>query len=172
MRRALAVDQQIALHRSLLLIEVDDRRLEDAVLVGASGVDGEGLADPDRALALVDVAVERQQRLVRQDRVADGARADRDQRLAARHVVHVGVELRGVVEVRAVRRGVEVEDRPVRIGHLAHEPVDPLAQLGLGQLAEGVPRRRVGPAGRDQREAVERRSMLASPSSTVLGRAR
>src|SRR6476620_3674613 len=33
MRRALAVDQQIALHRSLLLIEVDDGCLEDAILV-------------------------------------------------------------------------------------------------------------------------------------------
>ena len=37
-----AVDQQIALHLALLRIEIDDRRLEDAVLVGAPGVDRQG----------------------------------------------------------------------------------------------------------------------------------
>ena len=36
------------------------------------------------------------------------------------------------------------------------ERVDPFAQLGLFQLAVGVPRRRVGPARGDEREAVKR----------------
>ena len=56
-------------------------------------------------------------------------------------------------------------------GDLGDQPIDPLAELGLGQLAEGVPRRRVGPAGRDEREAVERdRVRLAELE--VLGAAR
>src|SRR4029077_166038 len=53
-----AVDQQIALHRALLLIEVDDRRLQDAILVRTARVDRERGADLHGALALVDVAME------------------------------------------------------------------------------------------------------------------
>src|SRR6476620_1317287 len=77
-----AVDQQIALHRSLLRIEVDDGRLEHPVLVRTTRVDRQRGAESDRTLALMDVAMERERRPVGQDRLADRVRADRDERLA------------------------------------------------------------------------------------------
>src|SRR5512140_490099 len=53
-----AVDQQVLLHLAFLRVQVDDRRLEDPVLVGAAGVDGQRATDLHRPPAFVDVTVE------------------------------------------------------------------------------------------------------------------
>src|ERR1700680_2978679 len=54
---ALTVDELVALD-ALLGVEVDDGGHEDALLGGAAGVDGKGLAELDGAFALVDVPVQ------------------------------------------------------------------------------------------------------------------
>src|SRR6185437_7464557 len=81
-----AVHQLIVLHLPLLGVDVHDRRLEDPLLVGAPWVQRERLADPRRALALVDVAVEGKHRLEVLDGIADGRRSDRPERLPPRLV--------------------------------------------------------------------------------------
>src|SRR5689334_4943490 len=55
-----AIDQQIALHLRFLGVDVDDRGLQDPVLVRGAGIDREGLAQLHGAASLVDVAVQRQ----------------------------------------------------------------------------------------------------------------
>src|SRR4029453_7407756 len=72
-----AVDQLVVLHLVLLRIDRDDRRLEDAFLVRAAGVQRQRPPEPGGAAALMDVAVERQERLEAGDRVAYRSRADR-----------------------------------------------------------------------------------------------
>src|SRR3954451_12570221 len=67
----LAVDQQIALHRSLLRVEVDDGSLEDAVLVRAARVDRQRRTELHGPLAFMDVAVERKRWAIGEDRLAD-----------------------------------------------------------------------------------------------------
>src|SRR2546430_9524184 len=76
------VDQLVALD-SLLGVELDDRPHEHSFLVRAAWIDGQRLADLDRALALVDMAVEGQERLMPLDRPAHRGRPDRAQRPAA-----------------------------------------------------------------------------------------
>ena len=120
-----------------------------------AGVDREGLPELHRAAPLVDMAVQRQDRAVVEDRLANRVGPDRDQCLAAGHVTHVGVDLRGVVQIRAERRCVEVEDRPALVGNVGDEAVDALPELGLGQLTERVPGRRVGPARGHERDPLE-----------------
>src|SRR4030081_1847719 len=65
----LAVDELVALD-AFLGVEVDDRGHQHPLLVGASGIDRERLAELHRTLALMDVAVQRQHRLVFVDRLA------------------------------------------------------------------------------------------------------
>src|SRR6202011_3052215 len=84
----LSVDQLVALD-PLLRVEVDDRRHEDSFLVGASWIDRQRLAELHRALALVDVTVKREQRLVLVDQPANGRRADRAQRTPAVHQLEI-----------------------------------------------------------------------------------
>src|SRR6266498_3947581 len=107
----LAVDQLIGPDLPLPGVEVHDRRLKNPFLVGAARVERERAADPGRAPALVDMAVQGEQRLEAPDRLAHRRGADRAQRLPAGDVAQVGVERWRVVELGAVRRGVEVEDR-------------------------------------------------------------
>src|SRR6266550_1812621 len=54
------VDQLVALHLALLLVDRDQCRLQHPLLVRAARVQHQARADPRRPLALVDVAVERQ----------------------------------------------------------------------------------------------------------------
>src|SRR5437899_9137011 len=77
-----SVDQLVALD-SFLGVELDDRPHEHPFLVRAARVDRQRLADLDRALALVDVAVERQERLMPLDRRPDRGRADGPKRASA-----------------------------------------------------------------------------------------
>src|SRR5207249_593190 len=51
------VDQDVVLDLCLLRIELDDRRLEDALLVRASRIHCQRLPEPNPSLALVDVSV-------------------------------------------------------------------------------------------------------------------
>src|SRR2546429_8179592 len=88
---ASSVDQLVALD-SLLGVELDDRPHEHSFLVCAARVDGQRLADLDRALALVDVAVERQERLVLFNRGANSGRPDRAQGAAAMQELQVRVD--------------------------------------------------------------------------------
>ena len=71
-----SVDQLIALD-SFFGVELDERPHQHAFLIGAARVDGQRLADLERALALVDVAVQREERLMFLDCFADCRRADR-----------------------------------------------------------------------------------------------
>src|SRR5438105_9171482 len=64
--RELTVDELVALD-ALLGIEVDDRGHQHALLIGAAGVDRQRLAERHRSLAFVDVAVQRQERLIAVD---------------------------------------------------------------------------------------------------------
>src|ERR1700674_1850237 len=80
----LAVEELVALD-AFLGVEVDDRGHQHPLLVGASGVDRKCLAELHRALALVDVAVEREHRLVLVDRFPDRLRANRPERPATVH---------------------------------------------------------------------------------------
>src|ERR671931_2011979 len=80
---ASAVHELVVLHLVLPRVDRDDRRLEDALLVRAPRVQRQRLADPRRALALVDVTVEGEHRLEPLDRVADRRRTDRLERLTA-----------------------------------------------------------------------------------------
>src|ERR1700738_3163653 len=106
---ALTVDELVALD-SFLGVEVDDRRHQNPLLVGAPRVDRERLAELDRTLALVNVPVQGQQGLVLVDGLTDSCRADRAQRAPAVHQLEVRVEGRRLIEARAIRRAVEVED--------------------------------------------------------------
>src|SRR4029077_13843997 len=65
----LTVDELVALD-SLLGVEVDDRRHEDPLLIGAAWIDGKRFAELHRALALVNVSMQREQWLVLIDRLA------------------------------------------------------------------------------------------------------
>src|SRR5215218_1478495 len=141
--RRLAVHQQVVPDLLLARVDVHDRRLQDALLVGAARVQRQRRPQPHRALALVDVAVQRQQRLEALDRVADRRGADRPQRLAARDVGEVLVEGGGGVQPGAVGRRVEVEDGPLGVLGGLQRPLDPPLQLRLLGLAEGVPGGRV-----------------------------
>src|SRR5918912_899020 len=79
-------------------VELDERPEELALLVRASGVDAERLADAGVAAGLVDVPVEREDGLVAFDRLADCLRAARHRRVARVLQGHVLRELGGVVE--------------------------------------------------------------------------
>src|SRR3954454_1018612 len=94
----------------LLAVEVDDRPEELPLFIRAPGVDAERAAEPRRAARLVDVAVQRQRRLQRLDRLPDGGRAGGDGRMARVAQIHLGRQLRRVVEARAIGRAVEAED--------------------------------------------------------------
>src|SRR6266540_4590236 len=159
----LAVDQLIGPDLPLPGVEVHDRRLKNPFLVGAARVERERAADPGRAPALVDMAVQGEQRLEAPDRLAHRRGADRAQRLPAGDVAQVGVERWRVVELGAVRRGVEVEDRGRRVARVGERPLDPARQLRLLCLAERVPRRGVGPPHRDHREVAELDGMVLVP---------
>src|ERR1700745_1097968 len=105
-----SVDQLVALD-PFLGVELDDRPHEHSFLVRAARVDGQRLPDLDRALALVDVAVQREQRLALLDRLAHGGRADRAERATAVEQLEIGVDGRRLIETRLERRAVQVEDR-------------------------------------------------------------
>src|SRR5438046_80422 len=105
-----AVHQLVVLDLPLLRIDVDDRRLQDALFVGTAGVQRERRPDPCRALALVAVPVQREQRLERLDGVPDRGGTDGSQRLPTRLVRQVLVQRGGVVELRSVGGSMEVED--------------------------------------------------------------
>src|SRR6266571_7829948 len=68
--RELTVDQLVTLD-ALLGVEVDERGHEHPLLVCAARIDRERLADLHRALALVDVAMKREDRLIALDRFLD-----------------------------------------------------------------------------------------------------
>src|SRR5207302_11288433 len=91
-----SVDQLIALD-AFLRVELDDRAHEHPLLVGAAWIDGKRLADLHGALALVDVTVHREERLMFLDGFADGRRADRAQRPAPVQESQVGVDCRRLV---------------------------------------------------------------------------
>src|SRR3979411_3170406 len=86
-----SVDQLIALD-AFPGIELDDRSHEHSLLVRAAGIDRQRLAELHRTLALVDVAVQRQQRLVLLDRRSHRGRANRPKRPAAVQQLEVGVD--------------------------------------------------------------------------------
>ena len=106
------------------------------------------VADLPLAARLVDVPVDRQQRLALLDHPTHRGRADR----AAQDVAggdggaEVLVEDRRRVEARVVRRHVDHEDGTPRIAHLLGQLVEPPVQLLLRHLTRRVPRRRVRPA--------------------------
>src|SRR6478672_6608504 len=79
---SLSVDQLVALD-AFFGIELDDRSHEHPLLIRAARIDGQRLAELHRALALVDVPVQRQQRLMLLDRLPDGRRSNRPERPAA-----------------------------------------------------------------------------------------
>src|SRR4029450_3571456 len=119
-----SVHQLIVLDPQFLGIEVDDRGLKRALLVGAPRVDRQGLAQLHAAFALGDVSVQGHERLVLHDRVADGLGADRPHGAPSGDELHVRVECGGLVEVGAVRRGMEVEDGPPEVRSLFQHAVD------------------------------------------------
>src|SRR6266576_5000774 len=90
---SLSVDQLVALD-AFLGIELDDRSHEHPLLVRAARVDGQRLAELHGALALVDVPVQRQQRLMLFDRPPDGGRPHRPQRATTVEQLEVGVDRR------------------------------------------------------------------------------
>ncbi len=95
----------------------------------------------------MDVACEREQRLILLDHAPDRPAADRDLvRLSApHHHREIRTELGREVKARVVRGHVRVEDQRVRVaGGLEQRPQVALDLL-LGLLARGVPRRRVRP---------------------------
>src|ERR1700730_11995052 len=104
----LAIDELVALD-ALPGVEVDDRGHQHPLLVGAAGVDRKDLAELHRALALVDVAVQREDRLVRVDRSPDRLRAHRPEGSAAVHQLQVAVDGGRLVEPRLEGRRMEVE---------------------------------------------------------------
>src|SRR5262245_260068 len=85
-------------------IQFDDRSHQYPLLVGAARVDGECAAELDRALALMDVAVQRQQRLVPVDRLPNGRRPNRPPGPAAVHGPEVLLGGRRFIELGAIRR--------------------------------------------------------------------
>src|SRR5437588_97863 len=76
--------------------------------------------------------------------------------------LHVGIQRRSLVDSGAERRRVEVEDRSTGVGDLFEDRVDALSQLVVGELAERVPRRGVGPAERHHREPLQLQGLLAA----------
>src|SRR6266536_5503725 len=62
----------------LLAVHVYDRPEKLPLLVGAAGVDAQRLPEPVSAAGLVDVAVQRERRLVALDRLPHRRRAHRD----------------------------------------------------------------------------------------------
>src|ERR1035437_3911327 len=71
-----AVDEDVPRHLLLLLVEIDDGALQDAVGVDTARVDRQGPTDLGDALGLVNMAVDREHRLARRDGVAPRGRSD------------------------------------------------------------------------------------------------
>src|ERR1039457_3189326 len=141
-------DQLVAL--DLVLVQCDQRPVQRPGGLVTARVDDHRAAEAADAGGLVDVAVQSDQRLVRQLGLAHRAAADRDVLHLAEDCLHleVGVELRRVIEMGGQRRGVQVEDGPLGMRELVGAAGDGRRQLGLGLLAVGVPRGgvRVAPA--------------------------
>src|SRR5215211_1806661 len=140
----------------VLAVEVHHRAEQLSLLIGAAGVDAERTPDAHVAPGLVDVAVQREDRLSLLDGLPHRCRSNGNDRAPPVLRAQVFGELRGVVETRAVRWAVEVVDRALgRGGSLLDHLPQPLAQSVLVFLPIGVPRGAVRPPGRDHLEFTE-----------------
>src|SRR5579862_281951 len=92
-------------------LDVDHRTEQLALFIGAARVDAKGSAESLGPPRLVDVAVQRERRLVALDRVADRGRADRLDGMAGVLEIHLLRQLRSVVKPGAIGRTVQAEDR-------------------------------------------------------------
>src|SRR5829696_7693350 len=73
---ALAAGQHEVLDLLLFAVEIDDDPQQLTLLVRAPRIDAQRAAEPVRAARLVDVAMQRERRLMALDRLPDGGRAD------------------------------------------------------------------------------------------------
>src|SRR5258708_9297632 len=139
-----SVDRVVALD-SFLGIELNDWRHKHSLLVRASRVDGERLSDLYGPFALVNVAVQGNERLVAFDRLAHRGGTHRSERSSTVKQPQVRVDRGRLVETGLEGRAVEVEDGLGGIGEPARHLPDSLPELSLGFLSVSVPRRVVGP---------------------------
>src|SRR5207245_2230180 len=109
-----SVDQLVALD-PFFGVELVDGPLALPFLVLPAWVDRQRLADLHRAFALMDVAVQGDERLPAFDRLTHGGRADGPQRAPAVQQLQVRVDRGCLIQTRLVRRAVQVEDRARRI---------------------------------------------------------
>src|SRR5205807_2048527 len=101
------------------------------------------------ALALVDMAMQGQHWLVPIDRLPNRRRAHVPERAAAMNGAKVLIKSRRLVERCAVRRWVEIENRPAHVFDLGEHRLHPAGQLLFRRLPVGMPWSRIRPAGRD-----------------------
>ena len=120
----------------------EDAEQTTAVVLGP-GVDAHGAPDGGGPARFVDVAVQREQRLVLLDNLPDGMAADRNDVRRALFVDEREVALAhfaGAVEPGVIRRDVDVEDSRRRILELLGQRLELRIELFLAGLALGVPR--------------------------------
>src|SRR5258708_11203031 len=136
---SLSVDQLVALD-SFLGVELNDCPHKHSLLVRASRIDGERLSDLHGPLALVNVAVQRDQGLVAFDRRANRGGTHRSERASTVQQPQVRVDGGRLVETGLEGRAVEVEDGFRGIREPARHRLDAVAELVLRLLSVSVPR--------------------------------
>src|SRR5450756_1821165 len=145
--------QPVAL-QLLLAVELDDAPGERALDVRAPRVDGQRAPDTHGGTALVDVPVEREDRLDLFDHLPDGRRAHMSGVLPL-YRERLPVDLRRHVELRVVRRRVKAQDEALGTHRdLRHDPLDARLERRLVLLPWRVPRREVRPAARGELVAL------------------
>src|ERR1700730_16696359 len=107
--------------------ELDDDSVDAPAVVFRAGIQGEGAPDVRFAPRFVDMAVERDEWLVLQNRLAHRGAAHRNlHRLAVLvNECQVLPNLARSVQPRVVRRYVKIEDARLRILELLRQPGDP-----------------------------------------------
>src|SRR5579884_3703159 len=121
----------------LLAVEIDHRAEQLTLLIGTARVDAQRPSEAPGGAALMDVAVQRQRRLVALDRVAHSRRADRLDRVAGVLQVHL---LDPLGQLGLVLLAVGVPGCPVgppARGHLEAVDVDHAALAELDRIGVG-----------------------------------
>src|ERR1051326_2225692 len=122
-------------------LEVHETSLESSTAVVRTGIDCHRAANSSDSLALVDMAVQAEQRLDLFDDLAHGLAAGRDlvRPPALRHVTQLLIHLIRGVEAAVIWRYVDVEYRPVRALEPVGQSPETRVDFVLVELARRIP---------------------------------
>src|SRR5690348_1578501 len=114
-------------------IEFEYCAVQDALAIGAAGIDADGLADFDRATRFVDMPVQRQQGLVAFDHIAHRSRTSRTHQdgTTLNYGAQMLIDDGSGIDGRLDGWNVQVENRPGRVLQLTSQVLDMLLKLLL-----------------------------------------